>query len=139
MLWLILIAVVMWVLQCVFGVWQLNKFNRAFKALRHEGRVAVGKAKGKLEAGVVVLLCIDQNAKIVKGKKMQGLTIFAEVKPFTELNGIYLLDIHKDSVRGLDKQTKRAVLNAVENFKQFTRQEEEKKNKTMPNVNLAEN
>lgn len=132
MLWLVVIAVVMWILQCVLGLWQFKRFNRHFKALRAEGRVAIGKAKGKIVAGSVVLLCIDRNCKIVKGAKMQGLTIFAGVKPFMDLNGLDLTEIGEGHCTKLDKQTKKAVLNAVENYRAFEKQEETKKLESLP-------
>lgn len=132
MLWLVVIAVVMWIMQCVLGLWQFKRFNRHFKALRAEGRVAIGKAKGRIVAGSVVLLCIDQESRIIKGAKMQGLTIFAGVKPFMDLNGRYLPEIREENCAKLDKQTKKAVLNAVENYKIFEKQEETKKLESLP-------
>lgn len=120
--WFIAIAVAMWLLQCLLGLWQFKKFNLRFKKLRSEGRVAIGRAKGKLRAGVVVLLCIDQDCNIIKGEKMQGMTIFAGLQPFNKFNGANLLSITEDSCEGLDKNLKNAVLNAVANYQEFERQ-----------------
>lgn len=126
MVWLILVAVLMWILQCLLGVWQFKSFNREFKVLRAEGRVAVGKSKGRIVAGAVVLLCIDADCRIIKGKKMQGLTIFARLRMFDHFNRKNLLDIDRKACEGLDQQTTKAVLNAVENYREFIRQEAEK-------------
>lgn len=126
MLWLIVIAALMWILQCVLGLWQFKCFNRHFKALRQEGRVSIGKAKGKIVAGVVVMLCIDENGCIIKGKRLQGLTIFARVQPFDDCNGMYLSDMNEGACAGLNKQTKKAVLDAVENYKEFYRKQQVK-------------
>lgn len=119
MLWLIIIAVLMWLLQCILGIWQFNKFNRRFKELRAEGRVAIGRAKGRFVAGAVVLLCIDKECNIIKGEKMQGTTIFAGIKKFNRFNSMNLLEINEMCCQGLDKQTTKAVLNAVSNYKEF--------------------
>lgn len=126
MLWMVLIAVLMWILQCVLGVWQFNKFNKEFRRLRKEGRVAIGKAKGRLVAGSVVMLCIDRDDKITKGLKMQGLTIFAGLKPIEGLNGARLTDLDETSCQSFDKQTRKALLNAVDNFREFQKKEANK-------------
>ena len=123
MLWLIIIAALMWLLQCVLGLWQFNKFNRRFKELRSEGRVAIGRSKGRFVAGAVVLLCIDKECNIIKGEKMQGTTIFAGIKPFDAFNHMNLLNIDEACCQGLDKQATKAVLNAVHNYKKFIEKE----------------
>ena len=67
---LIMLAVVMWILQTILAVRQFNQFNRHIKELRKSGKVAIGKAKGKLRAGAIVMFLIDDNLKItVKGSK----------------------------------------------------------------------
>ncbi|WP_110954571.1 transcriptional regulator GutM [Anaerosinus massiliensis] len=124
MLWLIMIAASMWILQCILGLWQFNKFNRRFKELRTEGRVAIGRAKGRFVAGAVVLLCIDKECNIIKGEKMQGTTIFAGIKPFHTLDRMNLLTINEACCQSLDKQTAKAVLNAVQNYKEFVEKEQ---------------
>lgn len=127
MFWiLIVLAVAMWVLQGILSVFQLKKFNRELKSLRKSGRVAIGKARGRFKAGCLLLLCIDENRKIIKGRKLQGITSFARFKDFDALNGIVLTDITEDFCNNFDKQTKAAVLSAVEEYRQYTKQQEEK-------------
>jgi len=133
MLWLILLGALMWILQCVLGLLQFRRFNRHLKQLRSFGRVAIGRSKGRVVAGAVVLLCIDENCNIIKGEKIEGLTIFAGVKSFDCLNGINLLDLNEMVCAGLPKQTKKAVLQAVEDYKSFQQMEVEKK--IMPTAN----
>ena len=42
MLWLALIAVLMWVLQLVLSILQFRRFSAHVKEMRREGRVAIG-------------------------------------------------------------------------------------------------
>lgn len=119
MLWLIVIAVSMWILQLALGLWQFKQFNRSFKELRQLGRVAIGKAKGKFSTGAVVLLCINQEATIIAGRKMQGMTIFAKPRDFAQFNGRQLTSLTEADCTGFDKSVRIAVLNAVENYKTF--------------------
>ena len=74
------------------------------------------------------MMCIDENCKIIKGRKLQGITSFAGFKDFDDLNGIVLTDITEDfcTNTNFDKQTKMAILSAVEEYKEYTRQQEEK-------------
>ena len=116
MFWIfIVLGIVMWLLQGLLSVYQLKKFNKELKNLRQSGRVAIGKARGRFKAGCLLLLCIDENCNIIKGKKLQGVTSFARFKDFNELNGYSLPKITEKS----------AILSAVEEYKQYTKQQEE--------------
>ena len=127
MFWiLIVLAIAMWILQGILSVFQLKKFNRELKSLRKSGRVAIGKARGRFKAGCLLMLCIDENCKIIKGRKLQGITSFAGFKDFNDLNGIVLTNITENTCADFDKQTKAAVLSAVEEYREYTRQQEEK-------------
>lgn len=124
MLWLVVIAAAMWLLQLALGLWQLRQFQRSFKELRKMGRVAIGKSKGRFTTGAVVLLCIDEGATIIAGRKMQGMTIFAKPRDFAVFNGRCLTSVTEESCVGLDKAARVAVLNAVENYNAFVSKEQ---------------
>ena len=119
MLGYILAAAGVWLLQGAFGLWQVRHFNQGFKRLRQEGRVVVGKSKGRIRAGAVVMFCLDQDDHIIRGEKMAGISVFARLQPFSVLNDLNLLKLEQNTCQGLDKQTTRAVLNAVENYQAF--------------------
>lgn len=126
MFWIfIVLGIVMWLLQGLLSVYQLKKFNKELKNLRQSGRVAIGKARGRFKAGCLLLLCIDENCKIIKGKKLQGVTSFANFKNFDTLNNKVLFEITENDCKNLDKQTTKAVLSAVEEYKQYTKQQKE--------------
>lgn len=120
----IVLGIIMWLLQGLLNIFQLKKFNKELKQLRQSGRVAIGKARGRFKAGCLLLLCIDDNCKIIKGKKLQGVTSFANFKNFDDLNGLYLPDITENDCLNFDKQTKLAILSAVDEYKQYTQQQE---------------
>ncbi len=110
----IVLGIVMWLLQGLLNIYQLKKFNKELKNLRQSGRVAIGKARGRFKAGCLLLLCIDDDCKIITGKKLQGVTSFARFKDFNELNGYYLPEITEKDCQNFDKQTSSAILSAVE-------------------------
>lgn len=114
MLTLILIAVAAWVLQTVLGVLQFRRFSRHLRELRTRGRVAIGKAKGRLMSGVIVLFVLDADDTIISGEIMEGRTVFAS---FSELRGfegvrLPLLTEEYGEGLGLTRQQLRAVLAA---------------------------
>lgn len=121
----IVLGIVMWLLQGLLNIYQLKKFNKELKNLRQSGRVAIGKARGRFKAGCLLLLCIDDDCKIITGKKLQGVTSFARFKDFNELNGYYLPEITEKDCQNFDKQTSSAILSAVEEYKQYTKQQKE--------------
>ena len=121
----IVLGIVMWLLQGLLNIYQLKKFNKELKNLRQSGRVAIGKARGRFKAGCLLLLCIDNDCKIITGKKLQGVTSFARFKDFNELNGYYLPEITEKDCQNFDKHTSSAILSAVEEYKQYTKQQKE--------------
>ena len=98
MLWLALIAVLMWVLQLVLSILQFRRFAAHVKEMRREGRVAIGKAKGRFVAGAIVLFVIDPACRIVRGEIMKGVTVFAGFRSFDDFTGRNLLDITEADV-----------------------------------------
>ena len=116
MLWLALIAVLMWVLQLVLSILQFQRFAAHVKEMRREGRVAIGKAKGRFVAGAIVLFVIDPACSIVRGEIMKGVTVFAGFRTFDDFKGRNLLDLTEADVVSYDRQTRRAVLGAREEY-----------------------
>ena len=116
MFWLIVIAVSMWILQLVLSILQFRRFAAHVRELRREGRVAIGKAKGRFAAGAIVLFVIDGDCNIMRGEIMKGVTVFAGFRPFEDFTGKNLLDLDEESVAGYDRQTRRAVLGAREEY-----------------------
>lgn len=115
---LFFVAAGLWILQGILGFYQMRHFNKHFKILRQQGRVAIGRAKGRFAAGVVVLFCLNGQGRIVKAERMAGVSIFARLSPFTLFDGCEML-ILRERLGQVDKQTGKAVLNAVENYQAF--------------------
>ncbi len=115
---LIAAAVVVWILQTVFGMWQFKKFNAHLKNLRKLGKVAIGRARGRFMAGVLILFVIDDNCRILKGEIMKGRTIFADFKSFDKFIGLTLFEELCKSMK-LDKQEIAAVLSARQDYESY--------------------
>lgn len=105
-----------WLLQSVFGFLQIKHFNRRYSELRGLGRVAIGKKTGMFQAGTVVMFAIDKHNNILRAAKMQGVTVFSRVRELKGFNGINLLKISDADYRNVNKLTKLAIEDAVNNY-----------------------
>ncbi|MBQ7454032.1 MAG: transcriptional regulator GutM [Selenomonadaceae bacterium] len=125
------LAVVVWIAQTVLGLRQFKKFNKHLLEMRQEGRVAIGRARGRFAAGVLVLFVIDDDCRILRGEIMEGRTVFAGFKPFEHFNGLTLFELSDDLCKSMKLSFQQAI--AV-----MSAQKEYESNKLMRNEeNLA--
>ena len=115
------LAVVVWIAQTVLGFWQFKKFNRHLKDLRKLGRVAIGRARGRFAAGVLILFVIDDECRILKGEIMEGRTVFAGFNPFDNFNGLTLFELSEDLCKSmkLNSQQTTAVISAQQEYESY--------------------
>ncbi len=69
---LMLLFLAAFMLQYLFTFIQMKDFNRHYSTLRKMGRVAIGKVKGVLRAGAIVMFAIDQQGTILAGDPCRG-------------------------------------------------------------------
>lgn len=131
---IIIFCAIMWTLNFLFGLLQIKHFNKNFIELRKLGRVAIGKKKGHLKAGTVVMLVIDDEERIIVAKKMQGITIFARVKKFVGLEGKKIYELEKENLNRYNKLMRAAIEDAVNNYKKFN---EDKESTSFSSAQLA--
>ncbi|WP_347548490.1 transcriptional regulator GutM [Pseudalkalibacillus hwajinpoensis] len=127
MVYLLLAGVLLsWILQTVLGSFQIKNFNKRYSAMRSTGRVAIGRSKGIIRAGVVLLLAVDEDNQIVEAEKMQGVTILARFRKVHPLVGQSLLSIDSTIYSKMDRFTKLAIDDAIQVYKTVSRGEEVK-------------
>ena len=115
------LAVVVWIAQTVLGLRQFKKFNAHLKALRKEGRVAIGRARGHFTAGVLVLFVIDSDCRILRGEIMEGRTVFAGFRAFEYFDGLTLFELSEDLCKSmkLSKQQITAVISTQQEYESY--------------------
>ncbi|NFT06727.1 MULTISPECIES: transcriptional regulator GutM [Clostridium] len=124
---LIIIGITVWVLNFIFGLIQIKDFNKNYIELRRLGKVAIGRKKGMINSGTIVLIRIQDDGLILEARKMQGVTVAARVKQFKGLENMYIDSIEENDLKEFNKPLKRAILDAVKNYKKFRHEEENKK------------
>ncbi|QXT63446.1 transcriptional regulator GutM [Tessaracoccus palaemonis] len=121
MFWIFIIAIgIAWVAQSFLSFRQTQAFSQLFIALRRRGRVAMGKFRGGLVAGSIVLFLLDDDDRIVEAHRLGGVTVLARFKALAGFDGEHMGSIDPARVRALGKPTLRAVANAVDNFRIIT-------------------
>ncbi|BEU86577.1 hypothetical protein TAMA11512_00410 [Selenomonas sp. TAMA-11512] len=126
MLWtFIAVAAAAWIVQLLLGLFQMRRFTRRVKELRARcGRVAIGKAKGGLHAGCILLLAIDENYSITYGEILEGVTVFTRFRRYDCLNTLNLLDLSEEELASLPKQHRIAALSAKEDLTEYLKSQE---------------
>ncbi|EQE82275.1 glucitol operon activator family protein [Clostridioides difficile CD68] len=79
--------ITVYLLNIFLGYLQLKDFNKNYIELKRKGRVAIGRKKGRISSGTIVLILINDDGVIVETRKMQGVTVLARVKSFEGLVG----------------------------------------------------
>ena len=111
---LILLAVVAWVLQIALGWWQVNRFNQAFMLLSKQGRVGIGRTKGRFKAKVVIALAFNENRYVVNNIVMKGWTVFSKPQSLPVLNGLHYDEIYPEAIFPSDKNAQEALTEAIQ-------------------------
>lgn len=120
---LIIVAITVWILNFTLGLIQIKDFNKNYIELRKLGKVAIGRKKGMITSGTIVLIRIENDGLIVESRKMQGVTIAARVKAFKGLENMYIGKIEEEDLKMFNKPLKKAILDAVKNYKTFKTEE----------------
>lgn len=120
---LIIVAITVWILNFTLGLIQIKDFNKNYIELRKLGKVAIGRKKGMITSGTIVLIRIENDGLIVESRKMQGVTIAARVKVFKGLENMYIDKIEEADLTMFNKPLKKAILDAVKNYKTFKTEE----------------
>lgn len=111
-------VITMYLIQVFFSVIQTKHFNSIYVNLKKKGRVLIGKKKGYLTAGTIVMLLLNDQDIVVEGYKMQGLSVFSRFKKFNSVKGVNVseLDRKEEWLLKENKLTRNALSNAKENY-----------------------
>lgn len=83
----ILVFVALWALQMWMGGKQAQRFMRAVKAVRVQGRTAIGSAGGRVGGRVYAAVAVDAADRVVDATQLAGKTVFAGPQPLAEIRG----------------------------------------------------
>jgi DNA-binding transcriptional regulator of glucitol operon len=104
------------VLQIVFGYFQLRCFTKEFVRMRKIGKVAIGKKPGVIVAGTIVLFAVDDGGNILDASKMQGVTVMAKFKKLKGYENKNVALLKENDYENENKGVRAAIANAVSNY-----------------------
>jgi glucitol operon activator len=119
--WIFLIALgIAWVLQSYLSFKQTQSFTKLFVAMRRRGRVAMGRFKGGIVQGAIVLFGIDDDGVITEGHRLNGVTVISRFRAFEDFTGQHIAAIDPAGAARHGRQVRNAVANARENYRIIT-------------------
>jgi glucitol operon activator protein len=113
---MIFIAVA-FIFQMALGFLQIKHFSKAYAELRRIGKVAIGKKPGKISSGTIVMFAVSNSGKILKAKRIQGVTVMAKVKDMPGFEDKNIRTLGEKDLIQCNKLLKLAILDAVHNYK----------------------
>ena len=111
-------------LQGLFGFLQMRHLTNEFLKLRRKGKVAFGRKSGGFRAGAIVMFLIDEDGTILEGRKLEGTTAFARVKPLEGFEGRYIGSLTREDGPARHKNLCRAIEDAALTYRKYTAGEE---------------
>jgi glucitol operon activator protein len=114
---IMIVIAVAFLIQMGLGFLQIQHFSKAYAELRRIGKVAIGKKPGKIRSGTIVLFAVSNSGKILKAKKMQGVTVLATVNDLPGFEGKNIKTLKEEDMAHCNKLLKSAILDAVQNYK----------------------
>lgn len=103
----------MWIVQGILSYFQINHFRSRLAELKKKGEVLIGQHKGKLSAGSIVILVVDDKKNIIDAEEMIGFTVFKKFKKKYELIGKNLENQQSYISSIKNKQTLKAIEKVV--------------------------
>ena len=120
MLSLIIIIGIAFLMQGFFSFRQMKHLSDAFIEMRRKGKVAFGRKSGGFHAGAVVMFRLDDDGIICEGKKLEGLTSFARVKPLTGFEGRYIGSLTAEDGPKNHRNLCKAIEDAALTYRKYT-------------------
>ncbi len=114
-----LVILIAFLAQGLLSLLQMKHFSDEFVKLRRQGRVAFGRKSGGFHAGAIVMFLIDEEGKIREGKKLEGVTFLARVRPLVGFEGRYIGDLKETDGPRNHRNLRKAIADAGLTYRKF--------------------
>lgn len=111
---LVIVLLGAYLLQFAFSFIQLKSFQKNYNEMAQYGRVVVGKKKGYIRAGTIIIFAIDEKNRVLEAAQMQGVTCFSGFKKIPLMKGIVLDEenMNDEHIKAFNGLTQKAILSA---------------------------
>lgn len=130
-LWSVLLGVlgVLWLAQIAGTYLQMRHYRRVLGRLAgeyREGYVGVGNARSRFGKGVILILVVGEDGKVVRrALRMRGMTVFARFREYPEMEGVGVEELKGGGGVFADRATLAAAEKAVEQIERIRAGREE--------------
>ena len=104
----------MWILQGILSYFQIRNFKKVVGTMKKEGKLLIGQQKGRISQGIIVILAVDKDNKVVNAQEMRGITVFDRFKLKEEFINKSIDEIKKELPSLKDKKTAMALKKAFD-------------------------
>jgi glucitol operon activator protein len=113
-----IVALLLWLVQLALAYRQARLFYKRINSLRKRGPSAAGLAGGRYRGKVYVVLVADPRThEVIVAEVLRGLTVFARLKPFVQLEGRSLEELANPEtppIEGISPKIQEAARMAAE-------------------------
>lgn len=103
-------------LQISFTILQINNFTYNYNSLKQFGRVVIGRAKGGIRCGSIVMFAVDKNGYILRSVYIKGVSVLSRFKNLEIFNGKNIVELCLVDMNTFPIQVKKAIMNAFHNY-----------------------
>ncbi|HZT99894.1 MAG TPA: transcriptional regulator GutM [Ktedonobacteraceae bacterium] len=98
-----IVALLLWLVQLALAYRQARLFYKRISSLRKRGPSATGLAGGRYRGRAYVVLVVHPTThKVIAAEVLQGLTVFARLKPVVQLEGRSLEELANPETPGIE-------------------------------------
>ena len=98
-----IVALLLWLVQLALAYRQARLFYKRISSLRKRGPSATGLAGGRYRGRAYVALVVHPTThKVIAAEVLQGLTVFARLKPVVQLEGRSLEELANPETPGIE-------------------------------------
>lgn len=119
MIQIVVVMGIAFLLQGILSSVQMKNLSDEFIKLRRRGKVAFGRQAGGFRAGAIVMFLVDDEGIIQEGKKLEGVTAFARVKPLEGFEGRYVGDLSEADGPKNHKNLGKAIQDAALTYRKY--------------------
>ncbi len=102
------------VIQGLLTYFQVKDYRNNVSQIRKKGRLFIGQTKGKIKAGSIVLMAVDDDGFINEAKSMTGITVFHRFRRIDDLIGKNIFEGDQWLSTLKDKQMAKAISKGIE-------------------------
>lgn len=115
------------IIQGFLTYFQVKDYRKNVSEIRKKGRLFIGQTKGKIKAGSIVMMAVDDIGTINEAKSMTGITVFHRFRRVDYLIGKNIFESDQWLHTIKDKQMAKAIGKGIDAMNKSIEENDENK------------